>query len=59
MVDAHSLPTFACFDRDFTDVYRPDEILPEKIRPILEPPNTEDISLRAHFQLHLTRLIVV
>jgi serine/threonine protein kinase len=28
--------------------YRPDEILPERIKGIIEPPNTEGISLRAH-----------
>jgi predicted ATPase len=27
--------------------YRPDEILPERIKGIIEPPNTEGISLRA------------
>jgi len=30
--------------------YRPDEILPEKIKGIIEPPNTEGISLRAPFR---------
>ncbi|TVY19554.1 Hybrid signal transduction histidine kinase K [Lachnellula arida] len=29
--------------------YRPDEILPEKIKGIIEPPNTEGISIDAHF----------
>lgn len=33
--------------------YRPDEILPEKIRGIIEPPNTEGISLRAWFHFVL------
>lgn len=31
--------------------YRPDEILPTRIRRILEPPNTEGISLHAHIHL--------
>jgi signal transduction histidine kinase/CheY-like chemotaxis protein/tetratricopeptide (TPR) repeat protein len=30
--------------------YRPDEILPEKIKGIIEPPDTEGISLRPPFQ---------
>lgn len=29
--------------------YRPDEVLPERIKGILEPPGTEGISLRAYF----------
>jgi predicted ATPase len=30
--------------------YRPEEILPERIKGILEPPETEGISLHAYFQ---------
>lgn len=29
--------------------YRPDEVLPERIKGIIEPPNTEGISLRSHY----------
>jgi hypothetical protein len=28
--------------------YRPDEVLPERIGGIIDPPQTEGISLRAH-----------
>jgi signal transduction histidine kinase/predicted ATPase/serine/threonine protein kinase len=31
--------------------YRPDEVLPERIKGIIEPPNTEGISLHTRFQL--------
>ena len=37
--------------------YRPDEILPEKIKGIIEPPNTEGISLHARFHFYLFVLI--
>lgn len=30
--------------------YRPDEILPERIRSIIDPPNTEGISLHSHIR---------